>query len=214
MNNPYNEESTQIYVGEKRGGKTIAMVADTRELIKNLKHPPIVYANFTLNKKYFPTFKKITLKKLEVLYKDKTQFKKCIFLIDEGHTFMDARRFGRDSNLKIGYLVGQMGKRGNVMKINTHFPRMLDVRIRMYCEKWVYISKLLYTKKNGFNIIMNYNMELTSEQNDRLYIFCEPFIRKLIGMEFIDTPLKSYLIPAKKYFDMYDTEEMINPDIE
>lgn len=213
MNNPYNEESTQVYVGEKRSGKTLGMVADTYELIKNLKKPPIVYANFKLEKKYFPTFVLITLKELEKFYTSKNKFRKCIFLIDEGHTFLDSRRFAREGNIKIGYLVGQMGKRGNIMKINTHFPRFLDIRIRMYCEKWVYISKLIYSKEKGFRMIKNYNRELSPEENKRLYIYCEPVIRKLIGMDFKDSLLRPYLIPAWKYFAMYDTEEMINPEI-
>ena len=143
MNNPYNQEAIQIYVGEKRSGKSLSMVADTYDLTKNLKIKPIIYSNMHLDIKYFPTFKLITLQELEGFYKNKEDFKKCIFLIDEGHTFLDARKFMKKGNMQIGYLVGQMGKRGNIMLINTHFPRFLDIRIRLYCEKWVYVSKLI-----------------------------------------------------------------------
>ena len=212
MNNPYNQEAIQIYVGEKRSGKSLSMVADTYDLTKNLKIKPIIYSNMHLDIKYFPTFKLITLQELEGFYKNKEDFKKCIFLIDEGHTFLDARKFMKKGNMQIGYLVGQMGKRGNIMLINTHFPRFLDIRIRLYCEKWIYVSKLIRNSTGQLTVLKNYNEELTKEQNNNLYIFCEPVIRKLIGFDFINTPLPSYILKANKYFHLYDTEEMITPE--
>jgi hypothetical protein len=212
MNNPFNEESTQIYVGEKRSGKTLSMVADTYDLIKNLENPPIIYANLQLNKKYFPSFKYITKEDLESFYKSKNDFKKCFFLIDEGHIFMDSRKFMKDGIQKIGYLIGQMGKRGNIMKINTHFPRFLDIRIRLYCEKWIYVSKLYKSKDNKLSMIKNYNAEIKKEDEKNIYILCEPVIRKLQGFDFVNTPLQSYMLKANKYFNLYDTEEMITSD--
>ena len=77
MNNPFDEQSIQLYIGEKRSGKTLAMTADTYELIKNTEVR--VYANYELDKKHFPHYEKITKKDLANFYKNKDEFKQCIF---------------------------------------------------------------------------------------------------------------------------------------
>lgn len=198
----------ELYIGEKRSGKTLGMVGKARQIIKNNPSTPI-YANFTLNKDYFPNSTYITRKELEGFYEDKVKFKNCIFLIDETHLFLDSRRFARKGNLKIGYLIGQMGKRGNVFLGNTHFPRLVDFRLRAYCERWIYVRKGLLIN-NKFRMILNNNKVLTEKENDMLCIQLQPVIRKLVDYEFhyIHEP-KQYLM-AKPIFKMYDTEEFIN----
>lgn len=209
MNNPFNEQSLQLYIGEKRSGKTLGMTADIYEMIKN--HNVNVFANYELNKKFFPTFKRIRKNDLENFYKSKDEFKKCIFLIDEIHIFLDSRKFMNKGNQKIGYFLGQMGKRGNILIGNTHFPRLVDFRFRAYCEKSVYITKVL-VRNNEILPILNYNKELTEKEDNQLYIYCEPIIRKLVNYDFEYTPLEPYLIKANKYFNYYDTEELITPE--
>lgn len=206
MNNPYNEFSIQMYIGEKRSGKTLSATAQVYEMIKN--YDTKVYANYKLNPDFFPNFQFITKKDLEGFYENKEDFKKCIFILDETHILLDSRRFAKEGNLKIGYLLGQMGKRGNILIANTHFPRLVDFRLRSYCERWIYVAKVFYI--NGKIVpIMNYNKELTDKENSKLYIYCEPIIRKLVNFEFQYIKETPYLLKAEKYFNLYDNEEMI-----
>ena len=117
----------------------------------------------------------------------------------------------KDGSQKIGYFIGQMGKRGNILKGNTHFPRLVDFRLRAYCEKWIYITKVLYENRKIVPI-MNNNRKLSDKENKKLYIYCEPIIRKLVNFDFQHLKQNPYLIKASKYFFMYDTEELIFDD--
>jgi hypothetical protein len=203
----YDNYSIELYIGEKRSGKTLSMVAETYEISKHF--PKIkVYANLKLNKKFFPTYEPMTRERLESFFQEKKEFKNAIFLIDEIHLFLDARKFGKKGNQRIGYALGQMGKRGNIFRGTTHFPRLVDVRLRSYCEKWNYIKKG-FREGNIFKPIKNNNLILTREQNTRLYIQVKSIIRKLVDYEFVYLSDTTTYIKADKYFNMYDTEEMI-----
>ncbi len=205
--NRLDDYSIELYLGEKRSGKTLGMTAETRENIK--QNPEIkVYANYHLNTKYFPNFQYITKKDLEDFYKNKAEFSNCIFLIDEIHVFMDSRRFGREGNIKIGYFLGQMGKRGNVFRGTTHFPHLVDFRLRAYCERWVYCRKGVIINKKWL-MIKNNNKYLSDEENKKLYIQMRPIVRKLIDFSFQNVIESTIYIKANEYFEMYDTEELI-----
>lgn len=205
--------SIQLFLGEKRSGKTLCMVATTYNEIKGLSNKPIVYANFQLNKKYFPTYKPLTKKDLISSHKNKEEYKNCIILCDEVHIWLDSRKFmGKDGNSVIGYFLGQMGKRKNVFKGTTHYPRLCDFRLRMYCERWIYIRKGLIVKDKGLAVwkpILNNNRILNDDENERLYIKNQAVIRKLVGFDFIEVDDETFLIKGRDYFKMYDTEEFI-----
>lgn len=207
MYNELNAYSIELYLGEVRSGKTLAMTAETYEETKgkNIK----IYANYHLNKKYFPTFQFIDKKEIDLCYTKKEIYKNCIFLFDEAHTIIDSRQFMKDGNQKLGYFIGQMGKRGNVLRCNTHFPRLVDFRLRAYCERWVYCRKGLLKKGNIWKPILNNNRKLSDLENEQLEIKCSPFIRKLIDFEFYKVKEDKFYIHAKDYFDMYDTQELI-----
>jgi hypothetical protein len=206
----YDNYSIELYIGEKRSGKTLGMTAETYELIK--KFPNIkVYANYKLNKNYFKNYEHINKEKLEKFYLEKKEFKHCVFLIDEIHLFLDSRKFGSKGNKTIGYALGQMGKRGNIFRGSTHFPHLVDLRLRSYCEKWNYIRKG-FVFDNEFKPIKNNNKILTKEENTYLYIQIKPVIRKLVDYNFIYLNDTITYIKADKYFNMYDTEELIVVD--
>ena len=209
MNNiPLGTFSIQVYVGEKRGGKTLTMVAETFEQLES-NPSTIVYSNFYLNKKYFPTYQPIEKSDIENYYKDKKVMENSIFLIDEGHIFFDSRQFMQKGNIKISYFFGQMGKRGNVLRTTTHYPELLDYRVRQYCERWIYIQKGLLFSNNEWKPIFNNNRVLNKEENKMLVIKGTPVIRKMLNYQFYNIPEDILWVKAKKYFDMYDTHELI-----
>lgn len=208
IQSPY---SIELYIGEKRSGKTLSMVAETYEETKGTDIK--IYANFELNKKYFPNFIRITKKDLENFYKNKDEFYNSYFLIDEIHIFMDSRKFGKKGNQKIGYFLGQMGKRGNTFRGTSHFPHLVDFRLRSYCEKWKYIRKGLVLN-DKWKQIRNYNLKLDEKENNRLYIQIKGVVRKLIDFEFFYIQENPIYIKAVNYFKFYNTEEMILPDTE
>lgn len=205
--------SIELYIGEKRSGKTLTMIAETYEFLQ-LYPKTKVYANLHLNKKYFPTFQHIEKKDIEDFYEKKEEMKNCIFLIDEGHIFLDSRNFMQKGNLKMSYLFGQMGKRGNILKLTTHFPNLIDYRARLYAERYIYIQKGLLVDGINWKPILNNNRFLTDEENENLIIKGTPIIRKLINYEFQSIIDGIVWIEAKKYFKMYDTQELISPPIE
>lgn len=204
--NEFANYSIEIYLGEVRSGKTLTMVAETYEQTKDTKTK--IYSNIHLNKKFFPYYQYISQKDLINYHTNKVKFKNVIFLIDELHIFADARRFMQGGNQAIGYFVGQMGKRGNTLRGTTHFSDLIDYRIRLYCERWVYIEKGLLSH-NQWKPILNNNRILSDEENDRLCIKTTSIVRKMLNYKFFSVPIGKKYVMAKPYFNLYDTEEVV-----
>ncbi len=209
--NAYANFSIEIYLGEVRSGKTLTMIAETYEQIKYSPLKIKLFSNINLNKEYFPNYEKIGYQDLIKFHENKETFKNCIFLIDELHIFADSRRFMKKNNQSIGYFIGQMGKRGNTLRGNTHFMSLIDYRVRMYAERIIYITKGLVEKGIWYPILNN-NRILTQEENETLCIKSEGVIRKLIGFDFRHVPDGTTFVMAKKYFDLYNTEELVTLD--
>jgi hypothetical protein len=209
MVNYFNTYSIEIYIGEPRSGKTLAMVAETHEDTKNLDVK--IYSNMWLNPKHFKHVIPISMKDLILFYKNKEEFTNSIFVLDELHQFMDARDFSNKSNKAIGYFVGQLGKRGNTLRGTTHFMNLLDVRLRMYCERKVFIKKGILTG-NQWKPLLNNNRVLSEVENAHLYVKAESVVRKMINYDFYHVKDNITYIKASKYFDFYDTHELIAKD--
>lgn len=184
------------------------MVAETYEQLKDYPIPIKLFSNIKLNKKHFPTYEHITNQDLISFHEKKETFKNCIFLIDELHIFADSRQFMKKGNKAIGYFVGQMGKRGNTLRGNTHFLNLIDYRIRMYSERITYITKGIL-EKNVWYPILNNNRLLTEDENKRLCIKSESVIRKLMNYDFKYVKERTQYVKAHKYFDLYNTEELV-----
>lgn len=208
VKSPY---SIELYIGEKRSGKTLSMVSETYEETKGTDIK--IYSNIWLNPEYFPNAIQISKEDLERFYENKEEFFNAYFLIDEIHIFMDSRKFGKKGNQKIGYFLGQMGKRGNVFRGTTHFPHLVDFRLRCYCEKWKYIRKGL-VDSSKWKAILNNNKFLNDDENKRLYIQIKSVIRKLVDFEFFYIQEEGKYIKADNYFNYYDTEELLIPEDE
>jgi len=209
VNNPFNRYSLEIYIGEKRSGKTLSMVADVYNMLPKIKkYNYKIYSNFKLNPKYFGKTFPINREILVEMYKEKHKFQKCIFMIDELHIFADSRESQSKENKAIGYLAGQLGKRGVIFLGTTHFFNLVELRLRLYCERRIFIRKGLVIN-NIFYPILNNNLELTEEENNKLFIKNESIVRKMINYNFKLVSDYEKYIKKKKYFRMYDTEEII-----
>lgn len=198
--------SIEIYIGEVRSGKTLTMVAETYETNYSKRQ---IYANFHLNEQDFPGYRLITREDIINFWKKKEEFQNAIFLIDELHIFADARKFGRSDNMAVGYWAGQMGKRGNTLRGTTHFMNLIDLRMRLYCERKVFITKGLLVG-NRWMPILNNNRVLTEAENEKLCIKAESIVRKMINYDFYHVKDNVNYILAKKYFSMYDTHELVS----
>lgn len=200
--------SIEIYIGEVRSGKTLTMVAETYEQLKG--HPEVkLYSNIWLNPEHFHDPVHITREDIINFYKRKEEFQNSIFLIDELHIFADARKFGRNDNMSIGYWAGQMGKRGNTLRGTTHFMNLVDLRLRLYCERKIFITKGMMVGNRKWMPILNNNRVLSERENELLCIKAESIVRKMINYDFYHVRDVVNYVMARKYFPMYDTRELV-----
>lgn len=212
MYNLISAYSNELYIGEDRSGKTLSMTTDTFNDIKDLKIQPKIFCNYHLNRKYFQNWSLIKKQDLVEFEKYKLEFQNCIFLIDEIHQWLNNRNFMKAEQKCITYFIGQMGKRGNVLRGTTHDFDIVDLRLRMYCRKLIYTFKGLNIN-NKFEQLLNYNKKLTKEENDILYVKKLIYIKKLIQTSFLPEfhyiKLSDDYIKASDFFDLYDTRELI-----
>lgn len=205
---PEHRYSIEIWLGEIRSGKTLGMVAETYEDIQ--KDPTLkIYSNIWLNKEYFPHYEHISVSDLERYWESKEEFQNCIFLLDELHQFLDSRSFMHKGQKAITHLLGQLGKRQVTLRGTTHFLDMLDLRLRQYCERKIFITKGLLFNMRQWKPILNVNRILSDDENNMLCIKAESTIRKLINFQFMEIIDRVDFILAKKYFNMYDTHELV-----
>lgn len=221
MGNKINSFCYELFFGEKGSGKSLSMVAITHEDLRKYQCEMDIYSNIDLKPSFFKglkitkekNFHRIEKKDLEIFYKNKFEFKNSIFLIDEFHVWLDSRNFGKDYHKSFFYFVGQLRKRGNVLRGTTHFKNLIDLRGRLYLESEYYCYLGLVDSKNKWKQILNYNRTFTKEEQERMYVKVQVYIKKMIKTNFL--PEYEYInyqdnwIKAKDYFDMYDTEEYI-----
>lgn len=212
MYNQINAYSVELYIGEKRSGKTLSMTADTYNDIKVYNVPDIkIYTNYWLNPKYFKNVEPITLQALEKYHKHKVEFRNSIFLIDEFQKWFDSRNHATDNNKQIGYFMGQMGKRGNVLRGTVHDMGLIDLRGRLYAELEIYVFKGTVNEKGRWEQLENYNIKV---DYNILYIQLNERVKKLVKTrnilpEFRHKAYEPRYIKAKDFFDMYKTEELM-----
>lgn len=214
MFNEIDAYAIELYIGEMRSGKTLSMVYDTYNDMQKFKSRGMkVYANFHLDKKYFPTAEIITKEGLMHMFEEKEEFQNSIFLIDELQLWLDNREFMKKGNKAISYLFGQCGKRGNVLRGTVHDYMMIDLRGRLYAGRLNYVLKGLLNPAGKWQQMKNYNARCTDEENARMYIQRTRVIKKLVKTnflpEFVYIKSKPDYVPALRVFSMYDTRELI-----
>lgn len=235
MYNDFSAYAVELYCGEMRSGKTLSIVADTLEDLKKTTNKKIaIFSNFHLTDLFFKTagIKKdnfFIIKKIDLAmyYEKKAEFTHCLFLIDEFQTWLDSRNFMKgveipvengktkkvNYNQCVSYFLGQMGKRGNVLRGSVHDINTIDVRGRLYTQKETYCFKGLINQNGIWKQMLNVNRVCSADENDRMYIQKITYIKKLVKTSFLPVfkyvQLPTEYIKASDYFPMYDTMELI-----
>lgn len=198
----------KTYIGQQGCGKTLSITAyaDNYRLKKRKNK---IYCNYKLIG--FKNFELLTHEKLELMYKEKRQFRNCLIIIDELHIFLDSRSFMKKGNKCVGYLLGQSHKRGVDMLGATHFPHLIDFRWRMYSNIWYEVKKGLIINNKWIPITTSGDnkRKLSKFENEHLYIALNGEEKILDGFSYRFKKLDMQLIKADKYFNMFDTRELI-----
>jgi len=169
-------------IGDRGSGKTLFM---TREAFLNYCKSRYIYSNYHLK---FPKvlFKNLHKPKLiddEFLSNYRSElFNICLFL-DEIYIYIDARASMTRANKIWSYFFNQTRKRGVDLYYSTQFFSQVDKRLRFNTEMFI-IPKVV--KKDG-----------------KQYIVINMYTREL-------KLIRRYMFKAETYFNMYDTNEVID----
>jgi len=172
-------------VGDRGSGKTLFM---TREGFLNYCKGRYIYSNYHF---YFP---KVKIEGIEKIYTPKLiddeflnnyrneLFNICLFL-DEIYIYIDSRASMSRANKIWSYFFNQTRKRGVDLYYSTQFFSQVDKRLRFNTEMFI-IPKVI--KKDG-----------------KQYIIINMYTREL-------KLLKKYMFKAETYYNMYDTNEVVD----
>jgi len=142
-----------------------------------------IYSNIKLN---FP-FQYFSLDEILSYAENDTNFVNTVFLVDEAHIFMDSRSSMTKRNMILSYFILQTRKKNVWLFFTTQYYHQIDKRLRassnaiVECSSKVLDDGRMYAL-NKFNIVKN---------------------QKIIE--------KSFVFHANKYFNLYDTNEVVRP---
>jgi len=174
-------------IGERGSGKTLTMAKIVKEMLKKGR---TVYTNFHINKKAIDEKYHNNIKLLDnQFFKDFKTFKlyKCCLFLDEVYIYLDSRMSSTKRNRIWSYFINQTRKRDVDLYYTTQFFRQVEIRLRMNTEVFIFPTKVTI---EGKIVIINKICKFT----DRLkQIATERFL-------------------GEKYFDIYDTDEIIDFD--
>jgi hypothetical protein len=189
----------KIYIGTLGSGKTLTMVKDmnddfTRENKRVISNLVLEFASSQISKTFFQAFAE---GKSEELF-DVT------LGLDEIHIFLDSRRSTSKRNTYLSYFILQTRKRGVNLYATTQFLSQIDIRLRNVCDYVVKCEAYIKLKK-GFDKVtpIKASKGLTQEEGENLWILNTTI-----------TPagevVKKEMFRASKYFNLYDTKQIIN----
>jgi hypothetical protein len=171
-------------VGDRGSGKTLLQVFF---LHKDFQANRQIYSNFHLKFKYTLLDLKILLEHIKV----KAQLYNATLAIDEIHVFFEARRSMSKKNIVGSYLTTQSRKRSLDIYYTTQYFYQVDKRIR---DNTDYLIRAQKIDDDFYHYILyKKSISITLEAGDYEKIN-EFFLR---GRN------------AKKYYELYDTEEII-----
>jgi hypothetical protein len=165
-------------------GKTLSMVRLAYSLY--LKGYTI-YSNFHLN---FP-FEYFTLKDILEYAENSKNFVNAVFLVDEAHIFIDARRSSSGRNLALSYFILQTRKQNVWLFFTTQYYHQVDKRLRASTNAFVECSFKSYTDSYGMQANVCLNMWNLIKSN------------KII--------VKKFVFSANSFFGLYNTNEVVKP---
>jgi hypothetical protein len=122
----------------------------------------------------------------------------CLILLDEVYAWIESRTSGKDINLYMSYILFQSGKRGLDIIMTAQLQSTFDVRYRQMINFLVECQKV--TKRKG-------------NPNDPKNIIGFIYSMQKITRHGLYKP-RRFFLPIKKaikYFQMYNTLELIDP---
>lgn len=203
-----------IFLGEQNCGKTLAMTYFAKKYYLDGYD---IYANYNLSFKHT----KLTGEILSKYTKNKIQFNKAVFLIDEIYLFMDSRNFGKKLNKLFSYFVLQTSKRdvhllGTAQYFNTVEKRFREnANFKVFCSR-VVLKKVINKQRTGITSIyedvtsnLRFLKDITSVDRDNLYIKLSFVIKCMVDGITPSFNIKNYYLLAKPIFKLYDTKELL-----
>ena len=170
-----------LYVGDVRSGKTISI---QDEGYKFQKEDYIVYSNFNLTYPHIPLTRKMIL---EWEKKDLNLPPKTIFLIDEIHSWFDARNSMNSNNKVFSYFISQLGhftsdkQRGLTILATTQRFSFMDVRGRRLTYQVIECRKLEEKENEYIKVLRIYKLnknEILKTIKKEIRIGIAPRIKK------------------------------------
>lgn len=177
----------ELILGNQGSGKTLFLV---ERAYHHYKMGKTIYSNVHLN---FP-YKQLDYNKII-----NCELKDGVIILDEGHLLLSNRRSMSSHSIKItDSFIGQCRKQNLILMISTQRPRKIDVKIReeadrIYtCERWVCI--------NGAFSKIEHNQNFSKKTTVMI---------KVHILSTYDNKEGEYYFVGNKYFDMYDTFQII-----
>lgn len=180
------------FEGDVRSGKTLRATIKAFKYARRFPNRTI-YSNYKLNEKFFPTFK---LLKPEMLFQINEP---CLVLIDEIYAWIESRTSGKDINRYMGYILFQSGKRGMDFIITYQLESTFDLRYR----------EMINFRTDCIKIIRNQKKDAGNVENIIGFLYSEKRVSR-----YGEYKPKRYFLPIRraiKYFQMYNTLELIDP---
>lgn len=191
-----------IFLGLQDSGKTLSMVYFG---YKYYRLGYEIYSNFGLN---FP-HKKITKDLLINYTKSRIQFNRSVFLIDEIYLLLESRRFGKDSNIMIGYFLLQSSKNNVHIMATSQYIGQVEKRFRENRTFSCFCERVVKTESGYFVPIKIKRRFLPENLNDRLYIKNTFLIRDSYDIVDVNLSRKQYFLRAKPIFNLFSTQELL-----
>ena len=188
-----------IFLGEQNSGKTLAM---TYYAMLYQKRGYEVYSNYNLGFEH----KKITKKVIVDYVKNKKQFIRAVFCIDEIYLILDSRNFGQKSSKIFSYFLLQTSKRNVHLLGTAQYFNTVEKRFRENCNFRVFCSRVI--KKDNKYYDVSTNLRFLKDTKN-LFIAMNFIIRKSLDGITDSFIAKRFHLQAEPMFKYYDTTELL-----
>ncbi len=178
-----------MITGTLGSGKTLLM---TKLLKDKFDRKHSIYSNYNLN------FKFEVITKEHIKNYGKWDYNDCCIGIDELQVMLDSRTSMSAKNKILSYWFLQTRKRNVHLYFTTQFSDQVEKRLRRIVDIWIECNKIVAKDKKK-KVIVN-------EKGETVYIISYTIM--LLKNRKLQKPIKKFLI-ANKYYDLYDTNEII-----
>lgn len=189
-----------IFLGEQASGKTLSMVYYAYQYYKKGFR---IYTNVGLSFKHEILSKEI----IENFTKDKTQFDKAVFLIDEIYLFMDSRNFGRKSSKIQTYFLLQSSKRSVHVLATAQIFNSVEKRFRENSSFQCYCNREMLNPDGSYTDVDDVNRIVPSQN---LYIRQNFLKRKVEFGIATNYTIQTFHLKASPVFALYDTKQLFD----